>query len=425
MNREITVSILLSTYFLYYSTRNLLTSASAYFISRDIITRDAFAIAQTTAYLAIFPAKLLSGFFVRVLKTFNARLGFFTALPCSNLILLLVLAAVGMCSQNVKGLQITFIMVYCICKFLTSFARVILLHIFQKSLLKDRSGNSGELAAFSTAIQVISALGDAAGKLSFGTLLKRYATWELPLTIMAAISGIGVLSNLTLFKWSRSARTEFRFLPTNIEKSIPFTWRGLCTSKFILCAIICMMDSLIGVALGAYSTHLLKFGFGIDAAEATRLDALPPLILLIGVAMGGYLMRRMRNSPYRVLNVLLIPYAVFNIGLTCGVYWNLTYKGSSVLSLALLFAQNAAFYWTRNQIDGSYLMLIVPPEHAAIATGVISGVGYLFSLIVPYVIKDYSLSYEGWRMILQAVIVIEILTLIPLTILSFADFYRK
>lgn len=418
MGRKVCISILLFTYFLYYSTRNLLTSASAYFIYEGYVSKDAFAIAQTVAYLLILPAKLFSGFIARALKTDNSRLGFFTLLPSANVLLLLTLATVSLFSTNAKVLQITFVGVYCFCKLLTSFARVILIQIFQKSFTRAINPRS-EIAAFSTTVQVISALGDAAGKLSFGSLLKTYHSWEKPLIIIAATSSIGVFANATLFRW-RSKEIKFNFLEKR-KKEEPFTLKGLCTSRFVLCSIVCMLDSLIGVALGAYSTHLIKFGFGVDAAEATRLDAVPPLILLVGVAIGGYCMRRFERSKYRFAGVLLLPYALFNIGFTCALYGNMQVKGSATLSLVLLFAQNAAFYWTRNQIDGSYLMLITPSDHAAIATGIISGLGYVTSLIVPYLIKNYSLSYEGWLAILQCVIGVEALTLVPLTVLTIID----
>lgn len=460
MSRSIIFRVLLS-YTLLYAPRNLITSASAYFFDVGALTKETFAVMQTASYFLVFLTKFCSGFIVtRMIKDvtsasskINRLLSLFIVLPILLTGSLMTLSICGMNIDaslgNVKHMTVlsaTFIAVYSLVKVVSSFTRITTLQIFHvlyESKICSDTTKSKKMAIVNSSLQVLACIGDAVGKVLLGTLLQsnhllrfsldhKYPAWCLPLTIITAIGGLGIFNTATLFNLrNRYCRTYDRKVsPTSsVVSGISVAnqvGRLMRNPRFILCTIVSFINSIVSVSFGTYASHYMRFKLGVDGANVTRVDGISPIVIMISVMIGGYLMTRYNHHAYRTCQFMLAPLIVtifINIAIQ---YVNHRFADASLyLKFFLLYAHHFHFYSTQNLIDGAYLMFIVPSELASTATGVISAAGYLGCLLVPFAIVQYSTSAAGWDYILKVVLGLEIALLLPLACLCFIDAKRK
>lgn len=422
-------------YTLLYSLRNLIVTASAYLFEVGDLDRKTFAIMQTISFFFIFLCKFASGPILRLIKHFNHLVGFFMLLQLLTSIAFTLLATAGITHAHGSILATLFVAVYCIVKLASSFTRVTVLEIVYRA----PDDNSKPFGAVSTLLQVLACTGDAGGKYTLGMLLNSHILhqfssarhipkWCVPMMVIANTVIFGVIVTSTVLR-RRANNTDLcrRSSPAKNPRPTSSSTRSIlreliCNPRFLICCGNSLVTSAISVAMGTYGSHFMRYKIGIPSEKVPLYDGVSPFCILFGVALGGFLLNRFSHVRARVLYFMSIPFLIAIVTLTCLIYIErIGFYGM----LVLYYAHQTTFYAYQNALDGAYLMCIVDSSLAPSATGVVSGVGYLGGLVVPFIIMTYSTSSSGWTNILQVVFSLELLMLLPMAVLLILDMRRS
>lgn len=459
------ISLVVTSYLLVYSSRNVLTSASAYLIEKDTITKNTYAIMQTCALASIFVCKLVSGFIAEKISRhrkngFGRLIALYLAIPLLNTLAMFALVYLG--TQLLSGhvaqnaIIATFVLSYTVLKVMSSsFARPFAIQMFhtitEKAAARRANAHRNadvervRFARLGSLLQVAACLGDMMGKVLLGSLLQssrllryaadhRYVTWAMPLLTVASVGALAIPVVILLFALQQHNKTpQYHFLNTtttsesNDGRTSRTILRELFQNKrFNLSLFVSIANAAISIALTTYLSHFMAFVLKFDSANVTRMDAITPLVVMVVIALGSYMMTRLQHARQRVTHCLIVPYAVSFICVMAVVYMLHNQSHHRIIELrywylALLFLFNAFFYFTNCLIDGAYLMLHVQPKDASIAAGLISGTGYIGAIIVPFCIAPFSTSLLGWLKILYCVGAVQLIVIMSLVALQQLD----
>lgn len=460
------ISLVVASYLLVYSSRNVLTSASAYLIEKDTITKNTYAIMQTCALASIFVCKLASGFIAEKISRhrkngFGRLIALYLAIPLLNTLAMFALVYLG--TQLLSGhvaqnaIIATFVLSYTVLKVMSSsFARPFAIQMFHtitektaarraNNAHRDPDAERVRFARLGSLLQVAACLGDMMGKILLGSLLQsssllryaadhQYVTWAMPLLTVASVGALAIPVVILLFAVQQHNKTpQYNFLKTtttsgsNDGRTSKTILRELFRNRrFNLSLLISIANAAISIALTTYLSHFMAFVLRFDTADVTRMDAATPLVVMVVIGIGSYMMTRLQNAKQRVTHCLIVPYVVSFICVMAVVYMLHSQSHHRIVELrtwylALLFMFNAFFYCTNCLIDGAYLMLHVKPEDASIAAGLISGTGYIGAIIVPFCIAPFSTTLTGWLKILYCVGAIQLVVMFLLVALQQLD----
>lgn len=419
-------------YTLLYSLRNLITTASAYLFDVGDLSRRTFAIMQTTSFFFIFLCKFASGPLLRYVRGFNRLVAFFICIQLGTCICFSALGIIGITRASGTLLACFFVLVYCVVKLSASFTRVTVLELIYRS--PDHQIQT--FGVITTTLQILACIGDAGGKYALGmflnmTSLKEYADrrnvprWCVPMLIISSTAVIGILSSATLFRRGRviSRSTTFKSKTAQGVAQPREILRQLAGNpRFLICCGNSLITSAISVAMGTYGSHFMRYKIGIASENVPLYDSLSPFFILFGIGIGGFLINRFSHWRSRVLCFMMFP-SLIATGVL--VYLTFGHDISFIGMLALYYIHQTCFYAFQNSLDGAYLMCVVEPGLAPSATGIVSGIGYVGGLAVPFTILKYSTSSEGWTLILQCVFALEMLMLLPMVVLMILDMRRR
>lgn len=415
-------------YTLLYSLRNLITTASAYLFDVGDLSRQTYAIMQTTSFFFIFLCKFASGPLLRSVRGFNRLVAFFICIQLGTFVCFASLSIIGITHASGVLLSCFFVLVYCVVKLSASFTRVTVLELIYRSPDHDIR----RFGVITTTLQILACVGDAGGKYALGmflnmSCLKQYADhktvprWCLPMLIISSTTVIGILSSATLFRRDRNA-TGVRAEKVKVAQPREILRQLARNPRFLICCGNSLITSAISVAMGTYGSHFMRYKIGILSENVPFYDSLSPFFILFGIGLGGFMMNRFSYWRSRVLCFMMLPSLIATTVLIYLIY------GRDIgfyAMLTLYYVHQICFYAFQNALDGAYLMCVVDPSLAPSATGIVSGIGYAGGLIVPFTILKYSTSAAGWSVILKSVFSLEMLMLLPMVVLVMLDMRRQ
>jgi len=415
-------------YTLIYSLRNLITTASAYLFDVGDLSRRTFAIMQMTSFFFIFLCKFVSGPLLRSVRGFNRLVAVFLCIQIGTCICFSALGIIGITRASGVLLACFFVFVYCAVKLSASFTRVTVLELIYRSPDHDVQ----KFGIITTVLQVLACIGDAGGKYTLGvflnmSILKEYSNhqniprWCIPLLIISSTGLIGIFSTATLFRRERNVKPINKRRIARVAQPREILRQLASNPRFLICCGNSLITSAISVAMGTYGSHFMRYKVGIPSENVPFYDSLSPVFIFFGIGLGGFLINRFSYWRSRVLWFMLLPSLVATgvlIYLTFGI--NLGFYAM----LTLYYVHQICFYAFQNSLDGAYLMCVVEAGLAPSATGIVSGIGYVGGLIVPFTILKYSTSADGWTIILQCVLGLEVLMILPMITLVALDMRR-
>jgi hypothetical protein len=425
------IAALVLAYGLLYMTRNQLSSGSAYLFDIGVLKPVHFAAMETSRSAAVFASRFGAGFVLKRMGMHSVALGF----VASGLLMFgayVVLGAAAVLRAAPKTLTGILITAFCFIKLLSSTAKILVYAIASKLLsARDTHTQQSVMSRLSIALQVASNVGDAIGKVSFGSFLKSKAFVLAPrwgyAMLFTSLADL-VAAAVSLPHWFNIAPPPkiisvgaFRSESPISAPAPPTKFR--VSIRFVLVLVIGGLNSVVGTIIGSYMTIYMRYALGIDSAEVAQFDAITPVLNIVTILLFGHLVQLSIHNRHRLLYTVVLP-GLLSLA-AAGVVYSATESRHVATALVALFAHHAFFCPYQTIIDGSYLMLITHPANAAIAVGISSGAGYLVSIAIPFTIVQYTTSHAGWMLLLRCIIGFKVAAFVPLAFLYCLDARRK
>lgn len=453
-------------YLFFYSNRNIITAASPYLIDHGAFSKKTFAVMQTGGYAMMIFAKFTIGLILSVVRSeMKRRTILFTILLCVVAMALIATCVTGMVvsiAERTKfnALGVVFCAGYMLIKIIAAVIRPVLLSVchiatserFSPKRSGSHQANGGVEAAVqqetiqqktlgwvTSAVQCISCAGDSLGKIVFTSIVSSHhvrqlaARWQIPSWSVAVLflGGLNLIfalwpSFLVLFGGLRRSKSSLSASKSSSSSSqenalpiVPISsgrqqkphWRELLfllfrKPTFLLLLTNNLICGFCSVASGAYAVHFYRYGLLVESIQVTRVDAIAPACIAVGIFVTTWLMQRYRYTRGRVYLILSVM-ALLDACLLRGIAELLlrsdfTRLPHDATMIALFMLHQTLFFGIGAAFDGSLLTCMEIPSHAIVtATGIVSAFGYAGGIFAPLILFKWTSTLVGWTFIIE------------------------